>query len=145
MRLNLKRSEVNFWVGNDRVTLALVRMRIHSLELNADRFWWKLFAHDRVCFSNSRVWEPWWQCHVCGARWLLASFSRANGSLYFSLARLMCLLGFALLGIYPSASSLHTYAVERVNSQLEILAREGTGKEESTWIQWCVRGRLIRL
>lgn len=145
MRLNLKSSELNFGVGIDRVTLVLARMRIHSLELNADRFWWKLFAHDLVCFSNSRVWEPWWQCHVCGARWLLAPFSRANGSLYFSLARLMCLLGFALLGIYPSASSLHTYAVERANSQLEILAREGTGNEESTWIQWCVRGRLIRL
>lgn len=47
----------------------------------------------------------------------LASFSTANGSLYCSLARLMCLLGFALLGIYPSASSLHTCTVERANSQ----------------------------
>lgn len=124
-----KRRELNYQVRNDCVTLSLVRMHIHSLELNTERFWWKLFAHDRVCFSNSRVWEPWWQCHVCEARWLLASFSRANGSLYFCLARLMCLLGFALLGIYPSASSLHTYVVEtracdeRVNSQSEILSR----------------------
>lgn len=60
-----KRRESNYQVRNARVTLALVRIHIHSLDLNTDRFWWKLFAHARVCFSNSRLWEPWWQCHVC--------------------------------------------------------------------------------
>lgn len=140
-----KGASLTFKLETTVVTLALARMPIHSVELRAGRFWWKLFAHDRLCFSNSRVWEPWWQCHVCGARWLLAPFSRANGSLYFSLARLMCLLGFALLGVYPSASSLHTYAVERANSRWGVLARERTGREESSWIQWFACGRLIRL